>query len=96
MIFVLYIAIALLVGRILASQRTGFLERIILTASVFIGGFMGGFCGRSICLFILHLEGSGDSRSDMPRVVAATIFGFIFGSVVVPTLALFLTKPKNK
>jgi hypothetical protein len=96
MIIVIYIVIALVFGHLLALQRTGALARTFLSFSVLIGGFIGGYCGRGICLLILHLQGIDESRNNMPRILAALVFGSIFGSVIVPILVLTLTKSKSK
>lgn len=90
-----YTSVLLAIGWVLACNRKGWLARSIIMASVPVGAFLGGYAGSGIGLLILHLQGRGESHSDLISFVAAGFLGMLVGGIALPVVALFLTKPKN-
>jgi hypothetical protein len=68
----------------------------MIIASIPVGGLAGGYAGSGVCWCVFHFQGRGLSHNDLTAFAASGVMGMLVGGILLPVLALVLTKPKCK
>ena len=86
----------LLSGWILSLKRRGWVARTLVTLSVPLGAFSGGYCGYTICrLMIFPFDGRSENQHNWIGWVDAGILGAAIGGIFLPAMTLALTRGKK-
>jgi hypothetical protein len=87
----------LLSGWILSLSRKGWVARALVTVSVPLGAFFGGYCGYIICRFLVFpFDGRPESQHNWIGWVDAGIIGAVIGIIFLPATVLALTGRKKR